>query len=229
VPPAKGGSSTTKILLIVLAIVVVIGGLVGGALVFVPWSNSANSTAHRAAVTTPSQVAPSTGATTTPTPTSSATAGGANTIFKLPKTAAGLTLAPSSGLGDIMSNSLPDALAGETTTGLYMAANDPSRLLILIGTQTSVGAPQVAVAGAFAGMSTTSTVKLGSAKTYSAGSMGGAMKCASGHLSELGTQIPVGVCVVADSHGLIITIFTSRSASSAASATRALRPSFEHI
>jgi hypothetical protein len=127
-----------------------------------------------------------------------------------------------------MSKSLPDSIAGETTTGLYTDPNNPSKILILIGTQTNVGNPDIAVSGTFAGLAQSGSIKLKSPKSYSAGSQGGAMECAGGSLSELGTDIPVGVCAVADKHGLIITIFTSRSASSAASATRTLRPSFEH-
>jgi hypothetical protein len=127
-----------------------------------------------------------------------------------------------------MSKSLPDGVAGSTTTGLYTDANDQSKILILIGTQTKLGNPDVAVAGAFAGIGQSPTIKLKTPKSYDAGSQGGAMECAGGSLSELGQSIPVGVCAVADSHGLILTIFTSRSASSAASATRKLRPSFEH-
>jgi hypothetical protein len=127
-----------------------------------------------------------------------------------------------------MSKSLPDSVAGETTTGLYTDPSNPGKILILIGTQTSIGSPDAAVVGAFAGIKQSPTIKLNSPKSYSAGSQGGAMECAGGSLSELGQQIPVGVCAVADKHGLILTIFTSRSASSAASATRKLRPSFEH-
>ena len=127
-----------------------------------------------------------------------------------------------------MSKSLPDSLAGQTTTGLYTDPNDPGKILILIGTQTNVGNPDVAVAGAFVGIKQSPTIKLKSPKSYSPGPQGGAMECAGGSLSELGQDVPVAVCAVADKHGLILTIFTSRSASSAASATRKLRPTFEH-
>jgi hypothetical protein len=139
-----------------------------------------------------------------------------------------MTLSPNSGLGDIMSKSLPDSVAGATTTGLYTDADNPTKILILIGTQAKLGNPEVAVIGAFTGIQQSPTIKLKSPKTYSPGAQGGAMECASGSLSELGQTIPVGVCAVADSHGLILTIFTSRSASSAATETRKLRPSFEH-
>jgi hypothetical protein len=139
-----------------------------------------------------------------------------------------MALSNDSSLGDLMSKSLPDGVAGETTTGLYTDASNPEKILILIGTQAKVGNPAVAVGGAFGGMSQSGSIKLKSAKSYSPGAQGGAMECADGSLSELGTDIPVGVCAVADKHGLIIAIFTSRSASSAASATRTLRPSFEH-
>jgi hypothetical protein len=225
-PPPKSGLSTTKIVLIVLAVVIVIGGVVGGVL-----ATRKSDSKLTAGPATPSLSSPSTGSPTTAppsTPPPSSTAGGASSIFKLPKTAAGMTLSPNSGLGDIMSKSLPDSVAGETTTGLYTDPGDPGKILILIGTQTNVGNPDVAVAGAFAGMGQSPTIKLKAPKSYSAGSQGGAMECAGGSLSELGQDIPVGVCAVADKHGLILTIFTSRSASSAASATRKLRPSFEH-
>ena len=225
-PPPKSGLSTTKIVLIVLAVVVVIGGVVGGVL-----ATHKSDSRLTAGPATPSLSSPSTGSPTTAppsTPPPSSTAGGADSIFTLPKTAAGMTLSPNSGLGDIMSKSLPDSVAGETTTGLYTDPSDPGKILILIGTQTNVGNPDVAVAGAFAGIGQSPTIKLKSPKSYSAGSQGGAMECAGGSLSELGQDIPVGVCAVADNHGLILTIFTSRSASSAASATRKLRPSFEH-
>jgi hypothetical protein len=139
-----------------------------------------------------------------------------------------MTLSPNSGLGDLMSKSLPDSVAGSTTTGLYTDPGNPAKILILIGTQTKLGNPDVAVIGAFTGIAQSPTIKLKSPKSYDAGSLGGAMECASGSLSELGQSIPVGVCAVGDSKGLILTIFTSRSASSAASATRKLRPSFEH-
>lgn len=224
--PAKSGLSTTAIVLIVLAVVVVIGGAAG-----VVFATRSSTSKQNASPTTPGlPPVASSGPTTAPpsTPPPSSTAGGANSIFTLPKTAAGLTLSTNSGLGDIMSKSLPDGVAGATTTGLYTDPNDQSKILILIGTQTKLGNPNVAVAGAFAGIGQSPTIKLKSPKSYDAGSLGGAMECAGGSLSELGQSIPVGVCAVADSHGLILTIFTSRSASSAASATRKLRPSFEH-
>jgi len=223
--PAKSGLSTTTIVLIVLAVVVVIGG-VAGAIVATRSSKSTSS----ASPATPALTSPSTSVPTTAPPSTppSSTAGAGNSIFTLPKTAAGMTLSPNSGLGDIMSKSLPDSVAGETTTGLYTDPNNPGKILILIGTQAKLGNPEVAVIGAFSGIEQSPTIKLKSPKSYNAGSQGGAMECASGSLSELGQSIPVGVCAVADSHGLILTIFTSRSASSAASETRKLRPSFEH-
>jgi hypothetical protein len=220
--PTKGSLSTTKIVLIVLAAVLVIGG----AIVAVVATSSSDSK-HTAgpSTPTPSTSSPSSAPPSTPPPSSTA---GANSVFTLPKTAAGMKLSPNSGLGDMMSKSLPDSLAGATTTGLYTDPDNPSKILILIGTQTNVGNPDVAVAGAFAGIGQSPTIKLKSPKSYDAGAQGGAMECAGGTLSELGQDIPVGVCAVADDHGLILTIFTSRSASSAASATRKLRPSFEH-
>ena len=223
--PVKSGLSTTAIVLIVLAVLVVIGGAAGTVLAMRS-SNSTHSASPAAPLTSPSTNSPSTAPPSTPPP--STTSPGGNSIFTLPKTAAGMTLSPNSGLGDLMSKSLPDSVAGETTTGLYTDESNPSKILILIGTQANVGNPDVAVAGAFAGMGQSPTIKLKSPKTYSAGSQGGAMECASGSLSELGQTIPVSVCAVADKHGLILTIFTSRSASSAASETRKLRPSFEH-
>jgi hypothetical protein len=224
--PAKSGLSTTAIVLIVLAVVVVIGG-VAGTVIALRSSNSTHSASPAApALTSPSANSPTTAPPSTPPPSTTAPAG--KSIFTLPKTAAGMTLSPNSGLGDLMSKSLPDSVAGETTTGLYTDESNPSKILILIGTQANVGNPDVAVAGAFAGIGQSATIKLKSPKTYSAGSQGGAMECASGSLSELGQTIPVSVCAVADKHGLILTIFTSRSASSAASETRKLRPSFEH-
>jgi hypothetical protein len=220
--PAKGGLSTTKIVLIVLAVVLVIGGVIGAVVA----TNSSDSKLTAGAPSpTPSTGSPTTAPPSTPPPSST---GGANSVFTLPKTAAGMVLSPNSGLGDIMSKSLPDSVAGATTTGLYTDPDNPSKILILIGTETKLGNPDVAVAGAFAGIGQSPTIKLKSPKSYDAGAQGGAMECAGGSLSELGQDIPVGVCAVADSHGLIITIFTSRSASSAASATRKLRPSFEH-
>lgn len=225
--PAKSGLSTTAIVLIVVAVVVVIGGGVAGAIVA---TRSSNSTQNASPATTGLPPLPTNSPTTAPPSTAppSSTAGAGNSIFTLPKTAAGMTLSPNSGLGDIMSKSLPDSVAGETTTGLYTDPNNPSKILILIGTQAKLGNPEVAVIGAFSGIEQSPTIKLKSPKSYNAGSQGGAMECASGSLSELGQSIPVGVCAVADSHGLILTIFTSRSASSAATETRKLRPSFEH-
>lgn len=224
--PAKRGLSTTMIVLIVLAVVAVVGGVAGA--VVATLSSSSRPTASPA---TPPLTSPTTDTTTagpsTPPP-STPGGGGANSIFTLPKKAAGMTLSTDSGLSDIMSKSLPDGVAGQTTTGLYQDDNDRSKILILIGAQANVGNPNVAVAGALAGMGQSPTIKLKSPKTYSPGAQGGAMECASGSLSEFGQIIPVGVCAVADSHGLILTIFTSRSASSAAGATRKLRPSFEH-
>ena len=201
-PPPKSGLSTTKIVLIVLAVVVVIGGVVGGVL-----ATHKSDSRLTAGPATPCLSSPSTGSPTTAppsTPPPSSTAGGAGSIFTLPKTAAGMTLSPNSGLGDIMSKSLPDSVAGETTTGLYTDPSDPGKILILIGTQTNVGNPDVAVAGAFAGIGQSPTIKLKAPKSYSAGSQGGAMECAGGSLSELGQDIPVGVCAVADNHGLIL-------------------------
>lgn len=224
--PPKSGLSTTTIVLIVVAVVVVIGG-VAGAIVA---TSSSKSTQNASPATTGLPPLPTNSPTTAPpsTPPPSSTAGAGNSIFTLPKTAAGMTLSPNSGLGDLMSKSLPDSVAGETTTGLYTDPNNPSKILILIGTQAKLGNPEVAVIGAFSGIAQSPTIKLKSPKSYNAGSQGGAMECASGSLSELGQSIPVGVCAVADSHGLILTIFTSRSASSAATETRKLRPSFEH-
>ncbi len=225
-PPAKKGLSTTAIVLIVVAVLVVIGGATGAVLATRSSKPTASASSAAPVLTSPSTTGPTTAPPSTPPPSS--TAGGGKSIFTLPKTVAGMTLSPNSGLGDLMSKSLPDGVAGETTTGLYTDASDPSKILILIGTQASVGNPDIAVAGAFAGMGQSPTIKLKSPKSYSAGSQGGAMECAGGSLSELGQTIPVGVCAVADKHGLILTIFTSRSASSAASETRKLRPSFEH-
>ena len=224
--PAKNGLSTTAIVLIVLAVVVVIGGVAG--VVFATRSSTSKQNASPATPGLPTLATSGPTAAPPSTPPPSSTAGGAKSIFTLPKTAAGLTLSTNSGLGDIMSQSLPDGVAGATTTGLYTDDNDQSKILILIGTATKLGNPDLAVAGAFAGIGQSPTMKLKSPKSYDAGSQGGAMECAGGSLSELGQNIPVGVCAVADSHGLILTIFTSRSASSAASATRKLRPSFEH-
>jgi hypothetical protein len=226
-PPAKSGLSTTAIVLIVLAVVVVIGGAIGAVVA----TRSSNSTSNASGPATPTLGLPSAGNPTTAppnTPSSTPSPADANTVFKLPKTAAGLALSSDSSLGDLMSKSLPDSIAGETTTGLYTDPSNPSKILILIGTQANVGNPDIAVTGTFAGLAQSGSMKLKSPKSYSPGSRGGAMECGAGNLSELGTNIPVGVCAVADKHGLIITIFTSRSASSAASATRTLRSSFEH-
>ena len=225
--PAKSGLSTTAIVLIVLAVARrdrrCRRRRPGDALLEIDAVREPGGAGSDIAV---NELVRRTAPPSTPPPSSTRRRG--NSIFTLPKTVAGMTLSPNSGLGDLMSKSLPDSVAGETTTGLYTDESDPSKILILIGTQANVGNPDVAVAGAFAGMGQSPTIKLKSPKSYSAGSQGGAMECAGGSLSELGQTIPVGVCAVADKHGLILTIFTSRSASSAASETRKLRPSFEH-
>jgi len=206
------------VVLIVL-IVLVLGGV--GTFLGIHYAGSSKPSA---APSTPSlATSPPASASTTP----SAAASGP-TIYRLPSTAAGLKLQPSSDANQQLAQALPDALAAQTTVGVYSDPTNPERVLILIGAQTDVGSPNAALAGVFAGMATSSEADLGKPKTYDAGSMGGAMECASGSLSELGTDIPVGVCAVADSHGIILAIFTSRTASQAATETRALRPTFEH-
>jgi len=212
-PPPKG-SSLGKILLIV-AIVVVLGG-VGTAVALLASGSSKKQ--------------PSASATTNPpvSPSSTPTQSGSSNIFALPQTIDGLKLVPGDTASQMIGGMLPDAVASGTKAGIYTNTSDPSKLLILIGSQTQIPSPAAAVAGAFAGMSTSTTSKIEKPKSYDAGSMGGVMECAPGTLSTGGANVPVGVCVVADNRGLIVAIFTSRSASSAASATRSLRPNFEH-
>src|SRR5215475_9409601 len=194
--PPRSSGNTLRIVLIVL-IVLALGGV--GTFLGIHYAGSSKPSA---APSTPSLA---TSPPASPSTTPSAAASGP-TIYRLPATAAGLKLQPSSDANQQLAQALPDALAAQTTVGVYGDPADPERVLILIGAQTDVGSPNAALAGVFAGMATSSEADLGKPKKYDAGSMGGLMECASGNLSELGTKIPVGVCSVADSHGIILAI-----------------------
>jgi hypothetical protein len=211
--------------IVVIVVAVVILAAIGGYFALRPASKAAIADGSSAAATTPA-----TTPATSPAPTGSAapSSHATNSLFTLPKSVDGMALAPDMGLGNEMSNALPNGLAASTTTGLYTDPSNATKILILIGAQTKVADPELALAGAFAGMSGASQAKLGTAKHYPAGPLGGAMECAAGHLTEGAASLPVGVCVVADTKGIIVSIFTSRSASQAATATRNLRREFEH-
>jgi hypothetical protein len=214
-PPRK---SLGKILLIVAIVVVLAGvGTTVGLLATGSKKPSASGGPSATAVQSKSS-----------SPQASSAPSTAAGIFQLPPSVDGLTLTQNDAVNSMLSGMLPGGVASQTKGGVYIDPSDSSKLLILIGAQTNIPEPAAAVAGAFAGMGTSDSAKIQKPKSYNAGSMGGVMECAPGTLSSLGTNLPVGVCVVADSHGLIVAIFTSRSASSAASATRSLRPNFEH-
>jgi len=139
-----------------------------------------------------------------------------------------MTLRPDSGVSDLFSKSLPGGLVGGSTAGLYQDSSNPQKVLFLFGAETAFPATKTAVNGAFAGFSGESGAHFSTPKTYSAGSMGGVMECSSGTIAQLGAGVPVSICVVGDSHGLIVALYTDRTASSAATATRTIRTSFEH-
>lgn len=218
--PPRRRSSTVIILAIVVA-VTVIGGLAG-------WlaTPSTGSGSHNASPTGPASTAPL--STLTQDASTPSTAGPSSTVYVLPPEAVGFMLLPDSGVDKNFSSTLPSDLRARSTAGIYQSPTNPQKVLLLAGAQGAGVATKAGVTTAFQGFTDSSGAKFGKPRTFQAGPMGGVMECGSGTVARLGSA-PVSVCVVGDSHGVIIAMYTYRTTSSAASATRTLRPSFEHI
>ena len=167
----------------------------------------------------------------TPTPTTLVTPPAPNpstTLFTLPQTAAGLKLTPDPQFSQAIGGMVPPALAGSVVAGLYTDPTNDNKRLVLIGLDDPNPSPATTLDLLLDGFNSSSPVKLGTPKEYSPGPMGGFMKCASGQQSTPSGTITLAVCGVSDSHGVMIAEFADRSLSSAVSATRTLRPTFEH-
>jgi hypothetical protein len=115
-----------------------------------------------------------------------------------------------------------------TTAGFYDTPSNQYKILILLGIDAPNPSPATALDLMLDQIKTSSSTKLSTPKSYSPGSMGGYMKCSSGQQATPAGNVSLDVCGISDTHGIILTIWGDRSVASAASATRALRPTFEH-
>src|SRR5262249_53377174 len=151
-----------------------------------------------------------------------------STLFTLPPTAAGMRLTPDPQFDQAIGGVVPPDMAGSVVAGLYTDPTNQNKRLVLIGLDHPNPTPATTLDLMLDEFNSSSPVTLTTPKAYSPGSMGGYMKCASGSGAGPGGTITLAICGVSDTHGVMIAEFGDRSLSSAVSATRALRPTFEH-
>jgi hypothetical protein len=205
----------------VIALVVLVL-LAGSAFAFVIASSHrvARSAGPIASTTIPSIPIPS-----TPTPTFT---GGDH--FTLPPTVIGLPRSTNPSLIDDATSAVAaigGTGAGPSVVGAYQSRTDPDDAYLLIGVPMRVVDARTAAVGALEDLAANDDFVISPEKTYSTGTRGAVMICATAISHAMTIPWPSSICVVADSGGLIIAMYISHSGAADATATKSIRTAFE--